>query len=70
MREQFSEARAALRTDLGLPKEETEKSGEAAPSKFVINLVSPSTESAEIQYPDPALAHPCRWPLQTRPPPQ
>ena len=31
--------------DLGLPKEETEKSGEAAPSKSVIDLVSPSTES-------------------------
>ena len=46
MREQFAEARAALRADLGLPKEETEKSGEAAPSKSVIDLVSPSTESA------------------------
>ena len=46
MREQYAEARAALRADLGLPKEETEKSGEAAPSKSVIDLVSPSMESA------------------------
>ena len=46
MRKQFAEARAALRADLGLPKEETEKSGEAAPSKSVIDLVSPSTELA------------------------
>ena len=44
MREQFAEARAALRADIGLPKEDTEKSGEATPAKSVIDLVSPSTE--------------------------
>ena len=34
MREQFAEARATLRVGLGLPKEVTEKSGEAAPAQI------------------------------------
>ena len=67
MRKQFSEARAVLRADLGLPKEVTEKSGEAAPAKSVIDLVLPQRNRWELQYPDPILAHPCRWPLETRP---
>ena len=46
MREQFAEGRAALRANLGLPKEETIKSDKAAPSGSVIDLVSPSAESA------------------------
>ena len=46
MREQFAEGRAALRANLGLPKEETVRSDKAAPSGSVIDLVSPSAESA------------------------
>ena len=42
MREQYSEGRAALRANLGLPNEESERSDKAAPSESVIDLVSSS----------------------------
>ena len=58
MREQFAEARAALRAHLGLPKEVTEKSGEAAPAKSVIDLVSPSMESVGTPIPRSSFGSP------------
>ena len=41
MHEQFSEGRAALRANLGLPNEESVNLDKAVPSESVINLVSP-----------------------------
>ena len=58
MREQFAEARAALRADLGLPKKVTENSGEAAPTKSAIDLVSPSAESVGAPIPQSSFGSP------------
>ena len=58
MHEQFAEARAALRADLGLPKKVTENSGKAAPAKSAIDLVSPSTESVGTPVPRSSFGSP------------
>ena len=58
MREQFAEARAALRADLGLPKKVTENSGEATPTKSAIDLVSPSAESVGTPVPRSSFGSP------------
>ena len=58
MREQFSEGRAALRANLGLPNEESVNLDKAVPSESVIDLVSSSAITASgIPNPDPHLAH-------------
>ena len=58
MREQFAEARAALRADLGLPKKVTENSGKAAPTKSAIDLISPSAESVATPVPQSSFGSP------------
>ena len=46
MREQFTEGRAALRANLGLPNEESVNVDKAVPSESVIDLVSSSAIAA------------------------
>ena len=61
MREQYAKGRAALRANLGLPNEESERSDKAAPSESVIDLVSSSAIAPRNPHPQSILAHQYRW---------